>query len=467
MGSKAKLGLIACVILGGGVIALPGISGIVANNFVENDLKAMAESSSYSIAEMSLDRGFSSTQVSVVLQGEGLRELNQESIEITGELSHSGIAGFPEMVSGQFDVTVIQGRGKDRLELAGDIESSLSWLGREQVAVDMSPVIFPVDPESGSLVAIDEYRVSYDSDNNQPDAYSLQLTDINLRVAEAGYEVATIDIAPSALKYSPASREWLLEAPELEMGVPNEATRVTVENVTVGGSEKTVGGVASSEGFFETGKMYLSPEGESLLESVKAKASLENIRVSALGELLKAIDGADAAGQKSTQTAVIELLQDLPRYSLDELMVDTGHGSITMNFDVAATKNTAKVVQSLIDNPPQNEVQEYLAAQNVLNNVRSSARVKVTEELIGWGCDMVSAMQTQDPVQLPMMAGACKGLVDGGHFLNMACVQSGWECAEKMKKVQAVWEKDRSLELILDEGRMTLNNVEFDAQGMF
>ena len=467
MGFKTKLGIVGVVLGGAVVVAMPGISGVIATQAAERELPSLVETYGYTVQELSFDCGFSSTRVNVELVGEGLKALNQESVTISGELTHGGISLFPTMVSGDLDVSMQQGLGEEPFSLTGDLVADVSWFGREKGEFTLAPVVLPIDSEAGAVVALDEYTVSFDSENRVADTYSLDVSQASLRVAESGYEVLGVEVAPSTVSFTPEAHEWRLKTPEVVLNIPRQNGSVTIEDAVMGGADETVGDLVSSHGLFETGKIYLSPEGKPLLESIQARTSLDNISLSALGELFELVDRSDMAQPEDAEKIIINLLKGLPRYSLDQLNIDTGRGSIDISFDVAATEKTAPAVQGLLDNPPVTGVEEYFAVQKVMNNIRSKARIQVTEPLIGWGCEVVSAQQTRDPVQLQIMAGGCKGLIESGQFLNMVCVDKGWECAEKMEEVREIWEKDRSLEVVLDEGEMTLNSVEFETQGMF
>ncbi len=463
---KTKLG-VACVVAGVSIVAaLPGISGVVAGHAMESELSPLAESLGYSIQEMSFDRDFSSTQVHILLQGEGLKSLNNESIELTGVLSHGGITDFPVMVAGDLDLSQAQGSGEDRIAVTGTVYPQITWSGGESAQFDVNPVVIPLDPETGSVMALDGYSGSFDSGNSQPGEVDIKLSGISLQVAEGGYEVASIQLSPSLATFTPQNRNWELQAEDMTLSIPEFGKDITVENLELGGNEVTADGLVSSKGFFKTGQMSFAPEGDVLLKSVKAEGTIENVSVAALGNLTELVNDNEEIDSKTVESTLLQALESLPRYALDHLSVDTGNGAVEISFDMAATESTAATVKSLLANPPQNEVQEYLAMQNLVNNIRSSARIQVSEELIGWGCELTSSQDIADPVQARAVAAACKGLVEGGHFLNMVCTQGDWSCVQKMEQVRVVWEKERALELSLDEGRVLLNKVEFEAEGL-
>ena len=478
MNPAKKIAAGAAIVVVAAATGLPAITGYLLENSIKEQLEGTAAQHNYSVSSVSVNRSFAETTVDVVLEGDNLRQLSRESLQIKGSLKHSHVFSLPMLASGDFDYTYFTYQEGNRTALPGTVKGSVDWHGNIQAELTAEGMELPLDASTTLTIHPASAAMGISGDYGKR-MIQLDLDTLGWDIWEQGELLGAVSLKPSKLAYSNESRNWNLEIPSASFNVSgnDDAAPFSISDIRLVGHQYSENGLIQSNIDLETGA-FVIPELEhlndgKLIEGLKMTSSVENVSqgsISYLAELLQELNqsGDDQQIVGLATNFLVELSQNNPRFALDDFTIKTANGDISLAFNIAGSEVISTLFAELAELEYLTHEQEDEFLLRLAEGLNSSAKLTLSEEMLDWGCDrmgeQVAFEKGASELQARMVGSMCKTLAKSGDFLNLACLQAPnplyqYQCSSTVDQAKKVWVTDRSLELTLAEGRLMFNGV--------
>lgn len=459
---------------------LPAITGYMLENSIKEQLAGTAEQYNYSVSSVSVNRSFAKTTVDIALEGDNLRQLSRESLNITGTLKHTNIFSLPTVAKGDFDYTYHIYQEGIRLALPGTVRGSINWQGDMQAELTADSMELPLDATASATMTIHPITATMAVTGNYGERkVQLDLDTLSWDIIEDDELLGAISLAPSRLAYSNKTRDWTLEIPSLSLNVPDEdeATPLSIANIKMVGHQYSEEGLIQSNIHLETGAFHI-PElahlnDGRLVDGITLTSSIENVSQSSIKHLTELFQELNLTDNDELVVSLakdflVELTQHNPRFALDDITIKTVNGDISLAFHVASGEMIRSLIEDLVELESMTLEQQDGFMYLLASGLDSSARITLSDDILEWGCDrmgeQVAFNRGGSPLQGQLVGGMCKTLAKSGDFLDLACLQAPnpvyqHQCSNAVDQAKKVWVSDRSLELTLEEGKLMFNGA--------
>ena len=137
--------------------------------------------------------------------------------------------------------------------------------------------------------------------------------------------------------------------------------------------------------------------------------------------------------------AGLELLDYQPAYHLEDLTLNTGNGTVSVNFSVKALEEAGSVLEGVVRSGQGGSMEGVMAALGVFEG---SAGIQVDDDIIAWQC--LQQLQSGNKAEAEM----CATLVRSGEFLGK-CPFGGVQCSEDLEQIRAPWREEGRFDVVL------------------
>ncbi|UYM15067.1 YdgA family protein [Endozoicomonas euniceicola] len=458
------------------VLGMPALNGFILESRLKNDLVNLAEQHDYRVENLSISRGYGSTDLELTLQGTGLRKINGQALELTGTLNHGSLFSVPGMVSGDLDVNYYTYEQGVRFTMPGTISGSMNLNGSISARLTTEGIEWPLDPEAVLTLQVDPTEGQLTSQRSGTVAVDME--PLVWTVHENSEPLFRMAMNSPVVEFSTHEQSWSMTAPEVSYSVPSVSSDVllVVDNFQAEGEQTRANDQLSSHMVMSTGSVtvpLLSEQGlDNLIEGLSISSSVENVDRNLLERIPELLGRGDAEQVMSVDDAGLwlrDLISTQPRIAVEEVSVQTSKGHFSFAFDLAGTDKTKAFVEQFLDNPPQTPIEESLMTHAAMQSLAVSASVHLSDELLGWGCEYIPQQMVQEqggqPAEAVFYSAMCQTMVNSGDFLTASCLQfqdSGEQvqCLNSMQQAKAVWKESRTLKMALEDGLLMLNGVE-------
>lgn len=475
---KISAGAVAVVLAASA--GLPGITGSMLESRLNDQLENTAAKYNYSVASVSLDRGFYESSIEIELEGINLRELSRESLTINGMLSHNSLFGLPDLVTGDLDFTYSLYQEGIRLNLPGSIEGSISLNGNIAAVIATESMELPLDSAAQATMKLNPASAELTvSGQNDQQVVQIDLNSLSWDIFEHNQFVGAMSLAPSHIHFLPAVQQWSMTIPALTMVSEHfeDDQAVTLENINASGVQSSQNDLFSSRVELSTAGLTipaLSGSGtETIFEGMRMTSSMENISHLAISKLADVLQQAQLVNNEdavfdSAKEFVLEVSQYSPKMALEDLTLKTANGELSFSFEIEGTEKAATVAQKLLESEEMTQEQEFATGIELLESINSATRITLSDELIDWGCEQVGQQMAFEsgasPVQARLAGNMCKTVAKTGDFLSLACFEiedpmQQYQCLSAVDQAKSVWVKNRTLELAFKDGKLQLNGA--------
>ena len=473
-----SLGLVAGVI-GATALLLPAISGHLINGQLSRQIQAIADTNHYAVSELDLIKGYTETQLTARLEGKDLRELNGESITLEGTIQHGSLMSLPNMATALLAMHYTMTQDPIQLDVPGKLTLTQGWGGRTRVTVEAGEYSIPLDPESDLELQIAGTQATYDSNTQDDNNTTLNLSPADWKIIERSEQVGGISFSEGVLTLENGFNQWQMTVPELSVkGVTpiGVQTLISVADLKLSSNEQVENDLLSSTARLETGAVVIPmmpiASGQQFINSLAIQFSAENLSVPALQKLLsigQSMDSLEAEqGREELLEVAVEFTRHLPRFAIDSIDVNTIEGSVSLGFSVQGNQHTGDLLTKYLNEPPVTEADSQAMSKQALNAINSTVSFSATDSMISWGCEhfgSASAMADGNPPShAQRMATLCQDMATSGDFLLMACdtevdIARKQLCLTAMEDVRKPWVEERKLMFRLEEGIFSINDV--------
>ena len=458
------------------VLGMPALNGVILEGRLKNDLINLAEQHDYRVENLSVSRGYGSTDLELTLQGTGLRKLNGQALELNGTLDHGSLFSAPGMISGDLDVNYHAYEQGVRFSMPGTISGSMNLNGSVSARLTTEGIELPLDPGPVLTLQVDPAEGQLTS--RRSGTVAVDMEPLVWTVHENSVPLFRMAMNSPLVEFSTREQSWSMTASEVSYSMPSVSSDVllVVDNFQAEGGQTTDNDQISSHMVMSTGLVtvpLLSGQGlDNLIEGVSIRSSVENLDRNLLERIPDLLGRGDAEQAMSVDDAsqwLLDLMSSQPRIAVDEVSVQTSKGRFAFAFDLAGTDKTTAFVEQLLDNPPQTQVEESLMTQAAMQSLSVSASVHLSDELLDWGCEYIPQQMVQEqggrPAEAVFYRAVCQAMANTGDFLTAPCLQfrdSGeqMQCQNSMQQAKTVWQESRTLKMALEDGLLMLNGAE-------
>ena len=252
---------------------------------------------------------------------------------------------------------------------------------------------------------------------------------------------------------------------------------ISVEDIKLVGHQYSEDGLIQSNINLETGALPI-PElahlnDGKLIEGMTLTSSIENVSQSSIKYLTELFQELNLSDNDElivelAKNFLVELTRNNPRFALDDMTIKTANGDISLGFHVASGEKISALITELAELEYLSHEKEDEFIFRLAEGLNSSAKITLSDEMLDWSCDrmgeQVAFDQGGSQLQARMVGSMCKTLAKSGDFLNLACLQTPnpiyqYQCSNTVDQAKKVWMSDRSLELTLEEGKLTFNGA--------
>ena len=154
--------------------------------------------------------------------------------------------------------------------------------------------------------------------------------------------------------------------------------------------------------------------------------------------------------------------------ALDNFTLKTTNGDLSVSFGLESTDKLSEALEPLVTATTLTPDQKQQLGQQLMASISSSASVRLTDDIIEWGCQQLGSSMAKEqgatPSEGEMMGNICRSLADSGDFLVMPCMditnpQQQQQCVASMEEARAVWTEKKELNLAIKEGQFYLNGA--------
>ncbi|OED46756.1 hypothetical protein ACH42_03450 [Endozoicomonas sp. (ex Bugula neritina AB1)] len=473
---KLMAGVVAVAVTAGAV--LPGITGYILENNIQERLELSADKFNFSVSSVEINRSFNETVVDILLEGEGVRRLSHESLELSGSIQHNTIFSLPDLLLAELDFTYYTYQQGIQLGLPGSVLGTVSWNGSVKADIDTESLELPLDPMGTStlLVAPTSGLLKVDGRSK---GIALELNQLHWTVRDTNALVMSVSMEPSQVTISPSGDVWSMNIPSVSMSTTEgtKSSDLTLEEISVEGEQTSDQQMISSNVAISAGQLTvpaLEPiKADKVIEGFTLSSSVENVTESSitqLASLMKEVDLLDnqEAVKKAAREFLVELSKGNPRFALDDFTLRTTNGDLGISFDAEGTDQSQSVLNTIINSQPLTPEQEDALSYQFMIGMNSSAKIVLSDDLVDWSCkrigEQVAVEQGATAAEGELMGGMCKTMADSGDFLGVPCMemtdsQQQTQCMETMNQVKVVWAESKTLEVVLKDGELTLNGT--------
>ena len=458
------------------VLGMPALNGMILEGRLQNEFVNLAEQNDFHVESLSVERGYSSTELSVNLEGTGLRKVNGQGIVLSGSLQHGSLFSAPGIVSGDLDVSYHIYEQGVRIDMPGTITGTMSLNGSVDARITYEGFELPLDP--GAQLTLDIAPSEGQLNVSRSGHMVADMKPASWTLLESNEPLIRMDMSASTFEFNGSEQSWSMTIPEVSYTAPFVSTDVlmVVDQFLAEGQQFAEGEQLSSQVSLTTGPVsvpFLAEEGlDSLIEETRMRSRVENLDravIERIPELLGRGDSENTLSGEEAAQWLVDVVATQPRMVLEELSVQTTKGRIALAFDMAGTEKTAEFVQRLIDNPPQNAIEEDLMTYEAMQSLAMSASVQLSDDLIEWGCEAIPQQMIKEqggqPAEAGLYTAMCQAMANSGEFLTLSCLQftdpqQQQQCLTSMQQARDVWVESKTLEMALEDGTIRLNGTD-------
>lgn len=461
--------------------ALPGMTGYILENTIQDKVEAAAEKYDFSVSSVELNRGFSETTIAVTLEGEGVRKLSRESLELSGSIQHNALFELPELMTTDLNFTYYTYQQGIQLGLPGTVQGAVSWDGAMVATINTKSLEVPLDPMGAATLLLQPASGTLKAGRTDQNV-DLSLKPLNWTLFDNGEQQMSVAVEPSEISISPSGEAWTMQIPAVSLNTTEIEDHVdlTLEDLRFEGEQTTVDQQLSSSLTMSAGQLTipaLEPlHVDKVIEGFTLSSSAENINESAIPKLAVLMkEGTQMGNEEAVEQAAEAFLMDLmagnPGFALDEFTLNTANGDLAIAFAMAGTDRSRDTLNTILDAQGLTPAQSDKLAYEFMMGMDSSARIALSDELVDWSCQRIGEQaaveQGATAAEGEFIAGMCKTMADSGEFLSVPCMEIAnpqWQgqCMDTMRQVKVVWAESKTLEVAVKDGQLLLNGVEVE-----
>ncbi len=471
----AVLAAVTVVAIGAG---LPVISNYIADDFLNRSLSDVTENYDFSVAAIDVSSSFNETVFDVRLEGEGLRQISNETITLNGTLQHGSLFDLSSMLKGRVEYIYYFEQQGLQFGVPGELEGTVSWFGTTSADISAEGLELPLDAESGIRMSLSPTKGQLQIDG---DDMQLNLEPQQWSILQGSALWFSVALQSSHLVMDKEGQSWEYQVPEITVSAQTQTQDLmTVADVAITGNQEKKDKLLTARTTVKTGQVTVPllahQKMDKVIEGVSMTSVMENLSEEAINELSEMMSVID---QLDNDDEIIGLFADFlqvasvsePRIAMENLEIETAYGNLGISMGLQLTESAGLQTENIKKLPLMNERQKGETLEALLQSLNSSARIDFSDDLLTWSCQRVgqeSARARNGTVaQAEMMGDMCLSMVETGEFFGAGCLQMDTEekqslCLKASSKAKESWVKEKSINIAIEDGKLSLNGAEID-----